>query len=346
MNVKLNLGAWGSVFAVPSRVTDCLRIADGKQLKVLLALLRNAERPLSDGEIAALTGVSPCDVGDALLFWENVGILAPRGDSLIPAEGDPVFADLSAGVLPPPPSAVSISSGSEKPKVEPLSPAARAKLGGEPQFPPKEIAAAVNTDESVRYLFETFERLAGRPTRHAERNALMILTEEAGMPSEVAVMLVEYCFSIDRATPAYLKAAALEWVESGIDTIGKAEERIKLLRSRHTLESRLRAKFGRTSAFSKSEKELIALWAEANYPEELLDEAYDLCMKNTGRLSLKYMDTVLRSWAEKGYTTAEQARGEKKPAEKELVGSSFDVNDVGQAAYGRYKKLGGKEGTQ
>ncbi len=159
-------------------------------------------------------------------------------------------------------------------------------------------------------------------------------------------MLFEYCFSIDRATPAYLKAAALEWVESGIDTIGKAEERIKLLRSRHTLESRLRAKFGRTSAFSKSEKELIALWAEANYPEELLDEAYDLCMKNTGRLSLKYMDTVLRSWAEKGYTTAEQARGEKKPAEKELVGSSFDVNDVGQAAYGRYKKLGGKEGTQ
>lgn len=339
MNVKLNLGAWGSVFAVPSRVADCLRIADGKQLKVLLALLRNAERPLSEEEIAALTGVSPCDVGDAVLFWENVGLFAPRGDSLIPAEGDPVPADLNAGVLPAP-------SGSEKPKNEPLSPAARAKLGGEPQFPPKEIAAAVSGDESVRYLFETFERLAGRPTRHAERNTLMILTEEVGMPSEVAVMLVEYCFSIDRATPAYLKAAALEWAESGIDTIGKAEERIKLLRSRHTLESRLRAKFGRTSAFSKSEKALIALWAEADHPEELLDEAYDLCMKNTGRLSLKYMDTVLRSWAEKGYTTAEQARGEKKPAEKELVGSSFDVNDVGQAAYGRYKKLGGKEGAQ
>lgn len=343
MNVKLNLGAWGSVFAVPSRVTDCLRIADGKQLKVLLALLRNAERPLSDSEIAALTGVSPCDVGDAVLFWENVGILAPRGDSLVPAEGDPVFADLNAGV---PPSPSPVPSGSEEPKSEPLSPAARAKLGGEPQFPPKEIAAAVSGDESVRYLFETFERLAGRPTKHAERNALMILTEEVGMPSEVAVMLVEYCFSIDRATPAYLKAAALEWVESGIDTIGKAEERIKLLRSRHTLESRLRAKFGRTSAFSKSEKELIALWAEADHPEALLDEAYDLCMKNTGRLSLKYMDTILRSWSEKGYTTAEQARGEKKPAEKELVGSSFDVNDVGQAAYGRYKKLGGKEGAQ
>lgn len=346
MNVKLNLGAWGSVFAVPSRVIDYLRIADGNQLKVLLALLRNAEQSLSEGEIAALTGVEPCDVGDAVLFWENVGIFAPLGDSLVPAGDDSVSAGLKAGVLPSFPPAASVPSESEKPKSEPLSPAARAKLGGEPQFPPKEIAAAVSGDESVRYLFETFERLAGRPTRHAERNALMILTEEVGMPSEVAVMLVEYCFSIDRATPAYLKAAALEWVESGIDTIGKAEERIKLLRARHTLESRLRAKFGRTSAFSKSEKELIALWTEADFPDELLDEAYDLCMKNTGRLSLKYMDTVLRSWTEKGYTTAAQTRGEKKPAEKTAVGSSFDVNDVGQAAYGRYRRLNGKEGAQ
>lgn len=331
MNVKLNLGAWGSVFAVPSRVVDYLRIADGKQLKVLLALLRNPEKPLTGGELAALTGVPSGDVGDALLFWENVGLLAPCGEALVPAEGDPPAF---------------VSSGAEQPQSKPLSPSARAKLGGEPQFPPKEIAAAVNTDESVRYLFETFERLAGRPTKHAERHALMILTEEVGIPSEVAVMLVEYCFSVDRATPAYLKAAALEWAESGIDTIGKAEERIKLLRSRHTLESRLRAKFGRTSAFSKSEKELIAVWAEADYPDGLLDEAYDLCMKNTGRLSLKYMDTVLRSWREKGYTAAEQVRGEAKPGKTASAGSSFNVNDVGQTAYERYKRLSEKEEAQ
>lgn len=335
MDVKIDLGAWGSVFAVPARVIDYLRIADEKQLKILLALLRNADRALSDGELSALTGVPPREAEDAILFWENVGLFLPRGEPTIPAESAPSF---TAGAIP----AREEAKGAER---EPLA-AARAKLGGEPQFPPKEIAAAVRGDEAVRYLFETFERLAGRPTKHAERNALMILIEEAGMPSEVAVMLVEYCFSIDRATPAYLKAAALEWVESGIDTIGKAEERIKLLRSRHTLENRLRAKFGRTSAFSKSEKELIALWAQADFPDELFDEAYDLCMKNTGRLSLKYMDTVLRSWSEKGYTTAEQARGEKKPAEKTAVAPSFDVNDAGQAAYGRYKRLSGKEGAQ
>lgn len=338
MNYKLNLGVWGSVFAVPACVVDhYIKIADGKQLKVLLYLLRNSAAALRAEDIAVMTGVEPCDAEDALLFWENVGVLASRGDTLAPAEGDPAFNPFGAGLLPPVPPVSGGDSGEKVPAD------VRVKLGGEPQFPPKEIASAIGGDEAVRYLFETFERLAGRPTKHAERNALMILVEEVGMPSEVAVMLVEYCFSIDRATPAYMKAAALEWCESGIDSIGKAEERIKLLRSRHTLENRLRGMFGRTSAFSKSEKEILSLWAQAAYPDELYEEAYDLCMKNTGRLSLKYMDAVLRSWAEKGYTTVSQTREEKKPSEASEVGSSFDVGEFGQAAYARYKKLGGKE---
>ncbi|MCM1335456.1 MAG: DnaD domain protein [Bacteroides sp.] len=330
MNYQLNLGAWGSVFAVPTCVVDhYIKIADEKKLKVLLYLLRNTSVLLRSEDIAVMTGVSAADAEDALLFWENVGVVASHEGALVPAGENPSQNEKSTAPI------ASVSNDGEKA-------AARVKLTAEPQFPPKEIASAVKSDEAVRYLFETFERLAGRPTKHSERNALMILVEEVGMPTEVAVMLVEYCFSIDRATPAYIKAAALEWCDSGIDTIGKAEERIKLLRARHTLEGRLRGLFGRTSAFSKSERELIALWAGAAYPDELYEEAYDLCMKNAGRLSLKYMDTVLKSWAEKGYTTAAQTRAEKKPEKVEKT-ASFNVGDFGQAAYARYQKLGEKK---
>ncbi len=331
MNYKINLGVWGSVFAVPSCVVDhYIRIADGKQLKTLLYLLKNASATLREEDIAAVTGLEPCDVSDALLFWENVGVIAASDGELFPAQGD--SAERKDPAERKDTDERKDSGGTEIPA------GVKAKLSADTQFPPKEIASAVNSDRAVRYLFETFERLAGRPTKHAERNTLMLLIEEAGMPCEVAVMLVEYCFSIDRATPAYIKAAALDWCESGIDTIGKAEERIQLLRSRHSLESRLHARFGMTSAFSKSQKEILAVWAEAQYPDELLDEAYDLCMKNTGKLNLKYMDSILRSWAEKGYTAAAQTKAEKKP---ETVGSSFCVDELEQAAYAKYKKLGG-----
>ena len=44
MSVKINLGAWNSVFAVPSRIVDeGLKFSDGVKLKVLLYVLRNAD---------------------------------------------------------------------------------------------------------------------------------------------------------------------------------------------------------------------------------------------------------------------------------------------------------------
>ena len=43
MSVKINLGAWSSVFAVPSAIVDeGLKFSDGVKLKVLLYVLRNA----------------------------------------------------------------------------------------------------------------------------------------------------------------------------------------------------------------------------------------------------------------------------------------------------------------
>ncbi len=326
MNYKLNLGVWGSVFAVPSCVVDnYIRIADAKQLKTLLYLLKNPSVTLREEDIAAVTGLEPCEVADSLIFWENIGVLAAGEGEFSPPEGQPF----------PPREDIFPSREGIAQKAE-ILPEVKVKLSSDTQFPPKEIASAIDGDNAVRYLFETFERLKGKPTSHTERNTLMLLIEEVKLPCEVAVMLIEYCFSVEKATPAYMKAVALDWYESGIDTIGKAEERIKSLRELGSLESRLRKRFAMTSAFSKSQKEIISGWT--GYADELIDEAYDRCMKNTGRLSLKYMDKVLQSWAEKGYSSAEQVKEDKKP---EAVGSSFSVSELEQAAYAKYRKLGG-----
>ena len=49
MSVTINLGAWRSVFAVPSKVVDeGLKFSDGVKLKVLLYVLRNADKTLDN----------------------------------------------------------------------------------------------------------------------------------------------------------------------------------------------------------------------------------------------------------------------------------------------------------
>ena len=43
MSIKLDLGAWNSIFAVPSKVVDeGLKFSDGVKLKILLFVLRNS----------------------------------------------------------------------------------------------------------------------------------------------------------------------------------------------------------------------------------------------------------------------------------------------------------------
>ena len=319
MSYKLNLGVWGSVFAVPSCVVDnYIKIAGGEHIKVLLYMLKNPDVVLRTEDISAMTGVSADEVEEAFIFWKNVGVISENNGEITPMVGK---AEVSAPAV-------------AKAPVSDIT-AARAKLNSHTQFPPVEIAKTVKRDDAFRCLCETFERLAGRPTKHVERNILMIITDEIGLPSEVALMLVEYSFSINKATPAYMKTVALDWIECGIDTIPKAEERIAVLTARHTLENRLRSKFQLNSAFSKTQKEYIESWAEAGFSDELIDEAYDATLIGAGKLSFPYMDKILKSWQDKGITEPGQIVKEKPAG---ASAPSFDVDDLEKSAYERYRK--------
>ena len=317
MKYMLNFGVWNSVFAVPACIVDeHLRIAGGDHIKVLLFMLRNPGREFSLSDISAGTGVTADTAEEALIFWEDRGVIRNSSGEIIPEQGITEAVNLPADID--------------------NKAAARAKLTSDIQFPPREIARTVNGDDAFRCLCSTFERLAGRPTKHSERNTLMVITDEIGLPSEVALMLVEYCFSMDKATPAYMKSVALDWVECGIDNIAKAEERIAVLSVRNTLEGKLRTKFRMTSAFSRKQKEIIAQWAEMGMSEELIDEAYEKTLNATGKLSFPYMDSILRSWKEKGISSPEVAQQDKQ-AHSESV-SSIDIDLVKQKAYERYRK--------
>ena len=219
------------------------------------------------------------------------------------------------------------------------TPEARAALSSETHFPPKVIAGAVNGSSAVKYLFETYEKLAGRPPRHAEQQTLMVLVEELGLPCEVTMMLVEYCFNIDKATPAYMKAVARDWIDNGIDDIPKAEERIKILGNRFTAESRLHKKFGMTSAFSAKQKTMIAEWIDLGLSDALIDEAYDITLNSTGKLSFPYMDKILRSWKSEGITDPSQIK--KKRGDDPLSSDtpSYDTSEIEQRTYNKYRNL-------
>ena len=69
MSMKINLGAWNSIFAVPSSVVDeGLKFSDGVKLKVLLYLLRHSGEDVNESDISKATGVNETDIPEAVEY--------------------------------------------------------------------------------------------------------------------------------------------------------------------------------------------------------------------------------------------------------------------------------------
>lgn len=313
MNYKINLGCWGSVFAVPSDVVDkYIKIASGSSIKVLLYFLRHNGTDVNAELISRELSIGKEDVSDALLFWQQQGILQSVEGELVPA----AYAqreDNSAQLA-----------------------AAKAAALRTPDFSPSEIADTVKNDKKIDFLFKECEKLYGRPLRHAEQNALVAVTEHIGLPAEVALMMIDHCFSIGKSSPAYIKKTAMEWVENEVNTISAAEERICEEQNRYSAQNIVKRLFGIDRAMSQKEKDFSYQWVnDWGFSEQMIKQAYDINVNNKGKCSFPYIGKILENWHAKGYTEVAQVIAERKAKPDS---SSLDFTEIEQQILESYKK--------
>lgn len=85
MSYSVNLGCWGSIFAVPTAVVDkYLKIAGSAQLKVLLWILRHSGEQFELDTVAKALNMDTFDVNDCLEFWISFDVLQKNGNELLP----------------------------------------------------------------------------------------------------------------------------------------------------------------------------------------------------------------------------------------------------------------------
>ncbi len=339
MSYRINLGCWGSVFAVPSDAVDkYIKIASGSSVKVLLYFLRHSGELLSDSDISSALSMKEEDVSDALVFWEQVGLLSKNGDGFLPAEKPSGTSDSVFSVHADTEQRRFIADKSDIEKENALSVEEQARLAAakaaalrSPEFSPVVIADTVKNDEKMNYLFKTCEALYGRQLKHTEQNALVTITEHIGLPAEVALMLVDFCFSIGKSSPAYLKSAAMDWVENGVTDLSTAEQYISVLQTKNKAENTIKSIFGISRALSQKEKEYASLWInEWEFSPEIITMAYDINVNSKGKYSFPYINTILQRWREKGFTTKEQIEEERarNPKQSGFEQSSLDLEKI------------------
>ncbi len=337
MNYQINPAAYASMFAVPRAVVeDSLLLASPTALKALLLMLCRGEA-LSAAEIAQELKRDEADVADALVFWQQQGILLP--------------ADGAAPAQPP------VKPAPAAPKEAPQPKKAAPEL---PLSRPthEQIAIRLQECEAFRDLFQEAQQKLGKTIGYEGQSILIMLHDTYDLPVEVILMLLEYAKSKGKTGYKYIASIGREWSEKEIDSLESAEAYIREQDTTDALWVQFRDLSGakNRNPTAKQKRYLTGWSKELGFPFEMIALAYEICIDNTNKVSLEYMDRVLQSWRKAGVRTpadadrAQQQWNEKrfaqkgkkpvKPSKAESVYSSdasYDLDDFTRRAIGLKK---------
>ena len=180
------------------------------------------------------------------------------------------------------------------------------------------ISELVETSPTIRRLVEEAESMLGKTLSPALSGTLIQAHEDYGLPCEVILMLVAYANKIGRTNTSYIESTVRNWADSNILSIEAAEEKLRELDETAIAWKRCEQAFGMTSrrAPSRNEGQYAHRWVcEWGMPDELLNEAYNRCVDNTGKVNMKYINAILERWHKSGIRTLKEAVDEKLAAE-------------------------------
>lgn len=211
-------------------------------------------------------------------------------------------------------------------KLRKLGLISRASAAPEDREMPQYTAKDVSSRPEFSALVEDTQSALGRMLGDNDLRILFGIYDHLGLPPEVVLLLIYHCIDTYREkngagrvpTMRYIEKEAWFWADSEIITIDAAEEHIRRETERKRLSSRVQEVLQiRGRSLTAGERKYVDSWLEMGFPPETLAVAYDRTVVNTGRLTWRYMDKIVRSWQERGLFTPEAVEtGDARPTRK------------------------------
>lgn len=343
MNYKINPLAFTGIFAVPDVVVDeNLRLASAIHLKTLLYMLRHSARTdVTVSEISKAICYDEAEVCDALIFWEQRGLVVKNGSlpvSPVTAESFQNEPTVKAPVKAP------VNTVTETKRVEEI-PVVKPNL--------EQVAARLQESEELRLLFAEAQNILGKTVGYDGQSTLIMMHDSYGLPVEVILMAIEYNKAKGKTGFASISKTGREWSELEIDSIEAAVEYIEahniVDETWHKLMSM--TEFTNRNPTQKQKRFLTAWTKEYGYNADMIYFAYEESIDRTGKANFEYMDKVMSNWHKNGVRTPQDIQREKikwqqqkskqsasKNATKKSPGErrepTFDVSEFTKKAVG------------
>ncbi|MCD8214716.1 MAG: DnaD domain protein [Clostridiales bacterium] len=202
-----------------------------------------------------------------------------------------------------------------------------------PSYSPSEISKMQAADSEIAELISTASAILGKALGQKEQSTILSLYDYYRLPTEVITILLGHCAEAGNSSINYIEKIAQDWSEKNIKTMEEAEDYLRLYYGDF---KKVLAAFGISGRLANAkEKKYIEKWLVANkQPLELVVEACEEAVINTGKVSWAYADKTLKGWLENNIKTVEQAKKlteehkamlKKRKPEKTAVSSAAPV---------------------
>lgn len=190
--------------------------------------------------------------------------------------------------------------------VEPSVPTGKASSDKKQELTPERIRELNQNEEIIQILYIA-EQYLGKTLSPTESQKLLFFYDGLGLSADLIEYLLEYCVSHNHKSIRYIEKVAIAWAEEGITTV----EQAKRSNSRYNKEyfTILKA-LGITNRNPvETEITLMDTWLKTYcFSMEIIQEACNRTVLQTGQASFQYTDKILEGWKKKEVKTLDDIR--------------------------------------
>ena len=146
------------------------------------------------------------------------------------------------------------------------------------------------------------QKLLGKTFNTTELKTFAELVEQLQVEPAYILTLISWCKRRGKGTLYYVRGTAVSLVSEGVETLSQLEEYISHREAAESEIGQIRKMFGiGERALTKTEEKRFTAWlSDDKFPVEVIGIAYDITVNNTGKVSLAYIDKLIKVWRDAG----------------------------------------------
>ena len=292
-NTNLNFTPVSNVF-----IEKYMPNARGEFVKVYLLMLKHSiagEPGISGPILASSLNLLESDIMNALNYWSDLGVI--KLTSIYPMNNFSIeFLDLS-----------------------------------EDNFTPNKEVNLLDALENkgINDMLKDIEKILGRTLSTKEMEMYLGWQKEFSFPSELILLLVEYCASKGKSDYRYIEKVALTWHDMNITTMAQAQNYIKQTEDKWVKIREILSYLGiKNNDLMKPQEEMIDKWLTTyNFDLDVIKKACNICAERLNRADFKYIDGILTNWFNNNIKTLDDIAIKDKQFKKNYKKNTYNKNN-------------------